>query len=365
MAQAAQRRFHLDAIYFIPSSRPPHKTELALTPFVHRYAMVALACADHPAFVPSLAEAELDGAAPHVFYTIDTVRRFRREHPDDHLYLHCRRRPVSRNSHLEELRSAARFLRFHHRQPSGIPPGRAAAGHPAGKARAHDGVEDPHKIVLRKSVIHLLTTVASHVSSTEIRERLEKRTKHPRACARARGGIHSRTGPVPVTLDSLRPEIRWAVEAAQDKQAVDITVLKLSGAGAFAEYFLLCSGQSPPQIQAIGEAIEERLAARACAWRIAKGRPARNGCCSITALSSCTSSANARANTTISNGCGAPPSASIFPRLRNLPNAQAGSERRHDAAMSADAHSRGWRPIRRRSASSKSRKNSPKRRPRC
>ncbi len=62
-----------------------------------------------------------------------------------------------------------------------------------------------------------------------------------------------------MTTNSLRPEIRAAVEAAQDKQAVDITVLNLSGAGAFAEYFLLCSGQSQPQIQAIGEAIEERL----------------------------------------------------------------------------------------------------------
>ena len=28
----------------------------------------------------------MDGDAPHVFYTIDTVRRFRREHPDDHLF---------------------------------------------------------------------------------------------------------------------------------------------------------------------------------------------------------------------------------------------------------------------------------------
>jgi ribosome-associated protein len=62
-----------------------------------------------------------------------------------------------------------------------------------------------------------------------------------------------------VTLNNLRPEIQSAVEAAQDKQAVDIAVLNLSGAGAFAEYFLLCSGQSQPQIQAIGEAIEEKL----------------------------------------------------------------------------------------------------------
>jgi ribosome-associated protein len=65
-----------------------------------------------------------------------------------------------------------------------------------------------------------------------------------------------------VTLDPLRSGIRLAVEAAQDKQAVAITVLKLAGAGAFAEYFLLCSGQSQPQIKAISEAIEERLARR-------------------------------------------------------------------------------------------------------
>lgn len=62
-----------------------------------------------------------------------------------------------------------------------------------------------------------------------------------------------------MTLNTLRSEIRLAVEAAQDKQAVDITVLKLSGTGAFAEYFLLCSGQSHPQLQAISESIEEQL----------------------------------------------------------------------------------------------------------
>jgi ribosome-associated protein len=62
-----------------------------------------------------------------------------------------------------------------------------------------------------------------------------------------------------VNLSSLRPEIRLAVEAAQDKQAESLTVLKLPGTGAFAEYFLLCSGQSQPQLRAIGEAVEERL----------------------------------------------------------------------------------------------------------
>jgi ribosome-associated protein len=60
-----------------------------------------------------------------------------------------------------------------------------------------------------------------------------------------------------VSQPTVRPEILWAVEAAQDKQAVDITVLRLEG--AFAEYFMLCSGQSTPQLRAISDAIEERL----------------------------------------------------------------------------------------------------------
>lgn len=60
-------------------------------------------------------------------------------------------------------------------------------------------------------------------------------------------------------LETLQPEVREAVEAAQEKQASDITVLRLSGVGAFAEYFVLCSGQSGPQLHAIREAIEQRL----------------------------------------------------------------------------------------------------------
>ena len=60
-----------------------------------------------------------------------------------------------------------------------------------------------------------------------------------------------------MTQDILRPEIRWTVEAAQEKQAADITVLKLSG--AFADYFVLASGHSQPQIKAIVEAIEKQL----------------------------------------------------------------------------------------------------------
>jgi ribosome-associated protein len=74
-----------------------------------------------------------------------------------------------------------------------------------------------------------------------------------------------------VTQHNLRQEIIWAVEAAQEKQAVDITVLKLTG--AFAEYFMLCSGQSTPQLQAISDAVEERLDKQHVRLAHREGRP--------------------------------------------------------------------------------------------
>lgn len=174
VAQAAQRRFHLDVIYFIPSSRPPHKSRRELTPFVHRYAMAALGCADHPGFLPSLVEAPVAGVPSHVFYTIDTVRRFHREHPDDHLFFmlgadQFLEIPTWKN--YESLLDACDFIiasRPGFRLDAlrlVIPPeklGRSAS-------------PDPHKIALRKTEIHLLTTVSSHVSSTEVRERLERK----------------------------------------------------------------------------------------------------------------------------------------------------------------------------------------------
>lgn len=62
-----------------------------------------------------------------------------------------------------------------------------------------------------------------------------------------------------MNLDSFPKAIRWAVEAAQDKKASAITVLSLEGLGAFAEYFLICSAESARQIEAVGDAVEQKL----------------------------------------------------------------------------------------------------------
>ena len=77
VARAADRRFNFDEIHFIPASRPPHKLKQHLAPFPHRFAMVSLACAEHPHFVPSLSEAGDDFAGSQLHYSVDTVRYFR------------------------------------------------------------------------------------------------------------------------------------------------------------------------------------------------------------------------------------------------------------------------------------------------
>jgi ribosome-associated protein len=56
--------------------------------------------------------------------------------------------------------------------------------------------------------------------------------------------------------------LRWAIEAAQDKKAAAVTMLDLTGLGAFTDAFILCTGFSTPQVEAIAEAIEESLRAR-------------------------------------------------------------------------------------------------------
>jgi ribosome-associated protein len=53
--------------------------------------------------------------------------------------------------------------------------------------------------------------------------------------------------------------VQLAVHAAQEKKAGAITVLDLSGLGAFTEYFVICTGFSTPQVQAICTEVEEQL----------------------------------------------------------------------------------------------------------
>ena len=63
------------------------------------------------------------------------------------------------------------------------------------------------------------------------------------------------------TAPRLPAQIDRAVRAAEDKKAVDLTVLDLRKAAGFTDYFLICSGTNPRQIRAIADSVMEVLAA--------------------------------------------------------------------------------------------------------
>lgn len=60
--------------------------------------------------------------------------------------------------------------------------------------------------------------------------------------------------------NDVRRQLRQAIAACQDKKAEEISILEMErGSGAFTDYFVVCSGTNPRQIQAIAEEVEERL----------------------------------------------------------------------------------------------------------
>ena len=79
----------------------------------------------------------------------------------------------------------------------------------------------------------------------------------------------------PIRTLPSRELLQLAADAARSKKAEDVVGLDLSTLQGVADYFLICSAQSEPQVKAIAEAVEERLReAGARVWHI-EGREGR------------------------------------------------------------------------------------------
>src|SRR5881296_889903 len=60
--------------------------------------------------------------------------------------------------------------------------------------------------------------------------------------------------------NTLKQQVSDAISACVEKKAEDISVLEMEkNSGAFTDYFVVCSGTNPRQIQAIADEVEERL----------------------------------------------------------------------------------------------------------
>ncbi|HLV87196.1 MAG TPA: ribosome silencing factor [Candidatus Sulfotelmatobacter sp.] len=60
----------------------------------------------------------------------------------------------------------------------------------------------------------------------------------------------------------LKKQVSAAIQACLEKKAEELSILEMEkGSGAFTDYFVLCSGTNPRQIQAIADEVELRLKA--------------------------------------------------------------------------------------------------------
>ena len=181
VARAATRRFNLDRVFFIPSANPPHKPASELLPFAHRFAMVSLACAGHARFIPSLAEGEVNGtgARDSIFYSVDTVRRFQQEfcEPGDCVFFLMGADSFLDIQAWKDYETFLGLCDFVVAHRPGFPsdsfrrviPPQLLADAPAQKKT---GVT--RSIALKRTTVYLLDTVDSDVSSTAVRQRLDR-----------------------------------------------------------------------------------------------------------------------------------------------------------------------------------------------
>ena len=60
--------------------------------------------------------------------------------------------------------------------------------------------------------------------------------------------------------NNLKQQVTHAIGACVEKKAEDVAILEMEkGSGAFTDYFVVCSGTNPRQIQAISDEVEQRL----------------------------------------------------------------------------------------------------------
>ena len=62
--------------------------------------------------------------------------------------------------------------------------------------------------------------------------------------------------------NELKKQVAAAIQACLEKKAEELSILEMEkGSGAFTDYFVLCNGTNPRQVQAIADEVEMRLKA--------------------------------------------------------------------------------------------------------
>jgi nicotinate-nucleotide adenylyltransferase len=75
-AEEVAESLQLAQVIFMPAAKPPHKSEVGLVPFEHRYRMLELAVARNPLFELS----DLEHQRPEKSYSVETLTQLSNQH---------------------------------------------------------------------------------------------------------------------------------------------------------------------------------------------------------------------------------------------------------------------------------------------
>jgi nicotinate-nucleotide adenylyltransferase len=288
LARAARDEAGLERILVMPAAIPPHKLGQAISPATDRVAMVEAGIAGEPGLELSRIELDRDGPS----YTVDTVAKVIED-----------RRAAGRQPDVAVILSAESFAGL----PGWHEPGRLLdlarlvvaprSGHPApdratierltgGRADRVTVIDGPLVDVSASSIRHLAADgqdldglvppgVAEYIRAHRLYRQSEPEEDSspvtepindpPTATAGTStiprpDGLPNR-GPATPTDERPLDMARRIVELAEDKKAADIVLLDLTGLTTLADAFVICSGGSERQLDAIADGILEGMRA--------------------------------------------------------------------------------------------------------
>lgn len=156
-AEAVRDEFGLDKVIFVPAAVPPHKMDQQVTEARHRYLMTVLATNSNPHF--DVSSIEMDRPGPS--YTIDTIYELKRQYGENtDLFFITGADAIAEIptwDRIEELLGLCQFI---------------AAARP-GFLPNVDNIRE-YFGELGSARIHRLETPELEISSTNIRDRVER-----------------------------------------------------------------------------------------------------------------------------------------------------------------------------------------------
>jgi len=117
----------------------------------------------------------------------------------------------------------------------------------------------PVKKTVKKKTVAKKTIARKTIARKPVAKKAAKKTVAKKAPAKkvAAKAVTKKA----VATPRLPADLKLAIKCAQDKQAIDLTVLDLRNASAFTDFFIVCTGANTKQVQAIADAVEAGLKA--------------------------------------------------------------------------------------------------------